>query len=166
MSKLVKRALKRVSWRASERPQFPVTAPEIPNDLEADNGGSAGSTGLYNGFQNELPEVQEAIGKPITLAIIGTGQRGKARRKPLVMLLSDSGRTSIGIRRICPRPSKTMSSCCDCRTTTADSRRICVPPQCARQVHFRIICATPSHFRCPRGRWKPQNRAGGCYLPA
>jgi hypothetical protein len=80
MSKLVKRALKRVSWRASETPEYPVTAPEFPADLELDNG-SSGSMRLYNGFQNELPEAQDPISKPITLAIIGAGQRGKARGK-------------------------------------------------------------------------------------
>ena len=79
MSKFVKRALKRVSWRA-DTPQYPLTTPESPTEAtfgaSADTHSRAGTPGLHNGFEFERPE--EDVVKPITLAIIGGGQRGKA----------------------------------------------------------------------------------------
>lgn len=83
MSKFVKKALKRVSWRPSDAPKYPITAPESPTETgfnPAVTNNINGFLGSQNRFESERPEVEEPAVEPITLAIIGGGQRGKARR--------------------------------------------------------------------------------------
>jgi hypothetical protein len=82
MSKILKKALKRVSWRPSEGTPYPVTAPEVPAGDQGiiGNGriGNGSTSSHLNGiFEVERPEEEEDVGDPITLAIIGAGQRGK-----------------------------------------------------------------------------------------
>ncbi|KAG8807182.1 hypothetical protein FRC17_004607 [Serendipita sp. 399] len=75
MSKFFKKTLKRVSWRAqqTEGPQYPLTTPEAPTDLVANGNGVS----MAHIASSELPEEDDAPDSPVTLAIIGAGQRGK-----------------------------------------------------------------------------------------
>ncbi|CAG8712561.1 13285_t:CDS:1, partial [Acaulospora colombiana] len=82
MSKILKKALKRVSWRPSEGSQYPVTTPEVPTSDQGAVGngriGNGNSTSHLHGvFEVERPEEEEEQEDRITLAIIGAGQRGR-----------------------------------------------------------------------------------------
>lgn len=103
MSKLFKKTFRRVSWLNGGTPQYPHGGPEVPNEHSQsfDNLGANGSSrlngrnvnGIHSGssraashptvlgtlgeFQAELPEAEDSTSEPITLAIIGAGQRGK-----------------------------------------------------------------------------------------
>ncbi|KAG8812933.1 hypothetical protein FRC19_002784, partial [Serendipita sp. 401] len=83
MSKFFKKTLKRVSWRGvhTDGPQYPLTTPEVPTDMANGNGEgpihAIGSRGSHSGLQSELPEYEGLPDLPVTLAIIGAGQRGR-----------------------------------------------------------------------------------------
>jgi hypothetical protein len=102
MSKLFKKTLRRVSWlngSGSDTLKYPLGVPEVPNDqseslnglnivnwanmngLHSPSSPTAATrttvTGTQAEFQVELPEAENTSSQPITLAIIGAGQRGK-----------------------------------------------------------------------------------------
>lgn len=80
MSKFFRKQLRRVSWLNSETPQYPLpAAPEVPNE-NGFNGFHPADAGS-RAFQVELPEEEGSSSEPITLAIIGAGQRGKVCRR-------------------------------------------------------------------------------------
>lgn len=82
MSKFVKRALKRVSWKPSGMPEYPLSAaPEFPAEPEVNGVNTRSATGTpvsSIAFESERPEAPETNATPITLVILGCGQRGKA----------------------------------------------------------------------------------------
>lgn len=66
----------------SEPQQYPPTTPEVPPEL-ANGNETAHSLRSQSRFEIETPEQDEHVGDPVTLAIIGAGQRGKVRRPAL-----------------------------------------------------------------------------------
>lgn len=82
MSKLLKKTWKRVSMLGSVEngPVYPLSAPEVPNDLGQNSNGPRRtniSAVAPGGFESERPEEEEQSKEPITIAVIGAGQRGQ-----------------------------------------------------------------------------------------
>lgn len=86
MSNILKKALKRLSTKPHDAAGLlypPNAGPEVPPELSAGPWTNSNSTnGSLVGaqsaaFEGERPEDEENLGEPITLAIIGAGQRGK-----------------------------------------------------------------------------------------
>jgi hypothetical protein len=78
MSKILKKVLKRASWIPGDTQQYLPSTPEVPPDFVA-SAGNSHNRGGDSHFEVERPEEEEDAGNPITIAIVGAGQRGKVR---------------------------------------------------------------------------------------